>query len=138
MIKDTKSNPFKTGDRLRVTPCNSWAYRFKDGDIVTVRALEGNYGVHLTDDFNPNMWASVGRFEKIKDAVYNEDHISDGLWYLKTDYYPYFTVVSVISEQLNPKTLGEKLVFAIDEEGSSSIADYGIDRFIGRVPAPSV
>jgi len=79
----------------------------------------------------PNGWKLV------QAAKLSKREITTGLWYLKTSYYPYYTVVNVLEEQLDPKHLGEKIVFSIDKEGCFEIEAYGEENFICPVPAPN-
>ncbi len=63
------------------------------------------------------------------------DQLTDGLWYLRTQYAPFYTVVSLTRIVLGPDE-GLLGVWLIDEEGNRYIEDFGEDQFIGPVPAP--
>ncbi len=72
----------------------------------------------------------------MKNHVRHED-LTEGLWYLRTDYAPYYTVVSSLRHALGPYT-GQLGVWLIDEEGNRFVEDFAEDQFIGPVPAPNV
>jgi hypothetical protein len=61
------------------------------------------------------------------------DKITPGLWYLKTDFEPGYTVVSVLPDAFRDNHL---TVFLIGEDDSRELADFGPDQFIAPVPAP--
>ena len=61
--------------------------------------------------------------------------LTPGLWYLRTDYEPFHTVVSILRYMIGPRK-GELGVWMIDEEGSHEVAAFAEDQFIGPVPPP--
>lgn len=72
----------------------------------------------------------------MKQFVRHED-LTEGLWYLRVDYAPYYTVVSLLRHTLGPYA-GQLGVWLIDEEGNHWPEDFADDQFIGPVPAPHV
>lgn len=67
-------------------------------------------------------------------APSGEERITPGLWYVKTDAAPGYTVVSVTRYAIGPDE-GKLGVWLFDREGSCWIEDIGADRFICPVPA---
>lgn len=64
------------------------------------------------------------------------DGLSPGYWYLRTDYSPGYTIVSLTKFVIGPNT-GELGVWMFDQEGNSDLADFSADQFIGPVFPPS-
>ncbi len=62
--------------------------------------------------------------------------LTPGYWYLRTDYSPGFTIVSLTPFAIGPDA-GRLGVWSIDEEGNDWIEDYAHDQFIGPVPPPA-
>lgn len=63
------------------------------------------------------------------------DQLTAGLWYLRTNYAPYYTIVSLTPFVIGPDT-GKMGVWLFDQEGNNWVDDFGEDQFIGPVPAP--
>lgn len=63
------------------------------------------------------------------------DEITDGLWYMKTDYEPGYTVVEVMLSVFGPYE-GRKIVYSFGDEYPNEIKAYSPDQFIGPVPKP--
>lgn len=63
------------------------------------------------------------------------DQLTPGLWYLRTGYEPFYTVVSLTPYAFGPDE-GKLGVWMIDEEGSHWVSDFADDQFIGKVPPP--
>jgi hypothetical protein len=63
------------------------------------------------------------------------DQLTDGYWYLRVDYKPYYTIVSLTRFVLGPKT-GQLGVWMFDEEGDTELEAFADDQFIGPVQPP--
>lgn len=63
------------------------------------------------------------------------DKLTPGLWYLRTNHEPFYTVVSITQFVFGPDK-GKLGVWLFDQEGNNEPADFGTDQFIGPVPAP--
>lgn len=63
------------------------------------------------------------------------DQLTPGLWYLRTDAAPGWTVVSITPFAIGPHE-GELGVWMIDQEGNNWVGDFGPEQFIGPVPSP--
>lgn len=65
------------------------------------------------------------------------DELTEGLWYLRTQVEPYYTVVSLTHLfDIKNNQKGELACWLIDEEGDHEIAAFAADQFIGKVPPP--
>lgn len=63
------------------------------------------------------------------------DQLTEGLWYLRTNYAPGYTVVSLTRYVIGPNA--NKIgVWMIDKEGSCKTAAFDEDQFISPVPSP--
>ena len=65
------------------------------------------------------------------------DELYDGLWYLRTHCDPGYCVVSILRCVIG-HSAGELMVWMIDEEGSTELAAFAEDQFIGPVPSPFI
>lgn len=63
------------------------------------------------------------------------DRLTPGLWYIRTLYEPYYTVVSITPFVIGPDA-GKLGVWMIDQEGNSWPEDFAPDQFIRPVPQP--
>jgi hypothetical protein len=63
------------------------------------------------------------------------DQVEPGLWYLRKQVQPFYTVVHVQRMVLGPDE-GKLYVWLIDEEGGEEIRQFDDDQFIGPVPPP--
>jgi len=63
------------------------------------------------------------------------DKLETGLYYLRVNYYPYYTVVSCTMYAIGPDA-GKIGVWSFDQEGNRWPEDFAEDQFICKVPAP--